>query len=812
MRRPLLVVVCGVLAGLVPQVGLSQPKNASKEPTREQIAFFETNIRPVLVRKCFKCHGTDAKRIESGLSLVTRSSSRKGGDRGAAIVPGDIKQSLLLKAIRHEDKDLSMPPKEKLPKSVIANFEKWVAMGAPDPREGSAKAKKGAIDIASGRKFWSFRAPKKPPVPKVKTENWATSDIDRFLLAAMEKRGLKPVSDASPEALVRRMYFDLIGLPPTPNRVREFVADHASDPRKAAAKVVDRLLATPQFGERWGRHWLDVARYGESSGRSSNIAYPHAWRYRDYVINAFNKDKPYDQFIREQLAGDRLPYKNDKEDAEHLVATGFLAIGPKSHDQRNRRQFVFDLCDEQLDTTFQAFQGLTVACARCHDHKFDPIPQKDYYALLGIFASTDTYYGTVRVIQSNHPSELITLPAAGNPTLAVGKLSTARREQIESQIKSVRDRIENVSSGQTAFIQRIVLQNRITLLQSELAQYDLVGTPKALAMGVKDKSFGSGANFYERGELTEPRGRVKRGFPQVLTTKQPNITYGSGRKELAAFIASKDNPLTARVMVNRIWLHLMGKGLVPTPDNFGASGLPPSHPELLDHLATRFVEQGWSVKKLIREITLTRAYRLSSQFESHNYDADPDNILCWRMPRKRHEAEAVRDTMLWLGEGLNLEPSPGSSVQRRGEGSMSFGFNRRSFGGTPTDNHRTVYQGIVRDDVPEYLSLFDFPDPSLIIGHRPTTTVPAQALYLLNNDFVIRQAEAFAGRLLAGNAKTDDERLRAAYLECFSRQPTESELKSAKAFLDNYGKRHSRRESWSALCQAFFASAEFLHR
>lgn len=811
MRRPFVFVVCGVFAGLVPGAGFAQPGKTAQPPTREQAAFFEKNIRPVLVRKCYSCHGTDAKKIESGLSLATRDGLLKGGDRGPAIVPGDVKNSLLLQALRHEDKDLTMPPKEKLSKRVIANFEKWVSMGAPDPRGISPTARKGKIDIAAGRKFWSFRAPRKPAVPRVNNRAWPKSDIDRFLLAAMEKQGVGPVGDAAPEVLIRRMYFDLIGLPPTSNRVQEFVADFSKNRQQAVEKVIDRLLATRQYGERWGRHWLDVARYGESSGRSSNIAYPHAWRYRDYVIEAFNKDKPYDQFIREQLAGDKLPAKDEKQEAEQLVATGFLAIGPKSHDQRNRRQFVFDLCDEQIDTTFQAFQGLTVACAKCHDHKFDPIPQRDYYALLGIFASTDTYYGTLRIVQSNHPSRLITLPAGADPVLPGNRLSSTQREQIESQIESVREQMSEVT-GDRARIRRLFMLNRITLLQSQLALYDSDGTPKAFAMGVKDKSYPSGARFYERGELSEPRDRVPRGFPQVLTTRQPEIRYGSGRKELAEFIASKENPLTARVMVNRVWLHLMGKGIVSTPDNFGASGLPPSHPELLDHLAIRFVEQGWSVKKLVREIMLSRAYQLSSQFQKRNYEIDPDNVFVWRMPRRRLEAEAVRDTMLWLGEGLNLEPSPGSAVQRGGEGSLSFNFRRLSAGGFEQDNHRTVYQAIVRDDVPESLALFDFPDPSLIIGQRSTTTVPAQALYLLNNEFVIRQAEAWAGRLLAGEASTDDARIRLAYLDGFSRNPTQRELKAANAFLDAYGKSHSRRAAWNALCQAFFATAEFLHR
>jgi hypothetical protein len=683
-------------------------------------------------------------------------------------------------------------------------------MGAPDPRDTAVRVAKYEIDIEKGRHFWSFQPPTRTPAPAVKDAAWPRSDIDRFLLAALEEKGLKPVADADPRTLLRRLTFDLIGLPPTPDEVEEFVKDFAAAPQKALEKAVDRLLAAPQFGERWGRHWLDVARYAESSGRSANFAYPHAWRYRDYVIAAFNQDKPYDQFIREQIAGDLLPAKDDREKAEFLIATGFLAIGPKTHDERSRPQFMMDVADEQIDTTFQAFQALTVACARCHDHKFDPIPQKDYYALAGIFRSTETCYGTLRLLQSNHPSALVTLPRDAGVVIPLDPLKADGRAAIEKQIDDVRDQMGKLT-GQNVFIRRIFLSNRISLLRSQLALYETDGTPKPLTMGVREGR-PADSQLYVRGELSQPGETVRRGFPEVLATQQPVITQGSGRRALADWIASKDNPLTARVMANRVWLHLIGRGLVPTPDNFGASGLPVSHPDLLDHLALSFVDNGWSVKKLIRTIVLSRVYRLSSQFDDKNFETDPDNVLVWRMPKRRLEAEALRDTMLALAGRLDLTPPKGSSVQRGGEGNVSFRFRGGPGGDTVTsDTHRTVYLSVIRDGLPEMLTLFDFPDPSLIIGERATTTVPAQSLYLMNNPFVIRQAEALADRLLALDGD-DAVRLRRAYALCYARPPSEKELQSARQFLDDYGRKKSRRSTWAPLCQALFASAEFSHR
>jgi hypothetical protein len=795
---------------------LAQPRAGKEEAalTPEQTAFFEKSIRPVLVKECYSCHATTAEKIRGGLTLDTRDGSRKGGENGPAVVPGDVKKSLLVKAIRHDDEVKPMPPKKKLADDVVADFEKWVALGAPDPRDVATRVNKYEIDLVKGRQFWAFQPVKKTTPPAVKDAAWPEADIDRFLLAALEEKGLRPVADADPRTLIRRISFDLIGLPPTPEDVESFVSDYRANSRGAWEAVIDKLLASPQFGERWGRHWLDVARFGESSGRAANFAYPHAWRYRDYVIKSFNDDKPYDRFIREQLAGDLLRAKDDREKAEFMVATGFLAIGPKSLDERNPRQFAMDVADEQIDATFQAFQGLTVACARCHDHKFDPIPQKDYYSLAGIFTSTETCYGTIRLINSNHPSALLSLPKEAEATQPLEPLTAERRASIEKQIQDLRDQQAKLTPGQDSIIQRLILFNRTSTLRSQLDTYEADGTPKPLAMGVREGRFGSDMRVLNRGEISQPGETVKRGFPQVLTTEQPRIGRGSGRRELADWIASKDNPLTARVMANRVWLHLIGRGLVPTPDNFGANGQPPSHPELLDYLAASFAENGWSVKKLIRTIVLSRAYQLSTQFAEKNFEADPDNVLHWRMPSRRLEAEALRDTMLALGGRLDLSPPKGSPVARGGEGNAGFRF--RGPGGPgggppPIDEHRSVYLPIVRDGVPEVLTVFDFPDPSLIIGDRPTTTTPAQSLFVMNNPFVIRQAEGMAEKLLAGG-DDDAARLTRAYLLCFARPPAEKELQSAQKFLADYNRRQSRRSTWVALCQALFASAEFSHR
>jgi hypothetical protein len=835
MKRTLLL-GAAVVVVLLPWATPRSTGQETKTLPADQLSFFEKKIRPVLVKECYQCHSAQAEKVKGKLFLDSRDGVRKGGTSGPAVEPGNVKDSLLLQALRWTDESFRMPPSHKLADAVVADFEQWVKMGAPDPRDGNApKVAWKEIDIEKGKQFWAFQRPKKAAPPAVKNAAWPHGPIDQFLLAALEDKGLEPVADADRLTLLRRLHLDLIGLPPTPEEVQAFLADKAE---AALAKVVDRLLDSPHFGERWGRHWLDVARYGETSGKQVNFNYPHAWRYRDWVIAAFNADKPYNQFVKEQLAGDLLPYADNQQHAAQQIATAFLALGPKDHDERKRTQFTMDLVDEQIDVTSQAFLGLTISCARCHDHKFDPIPQQDYYALAGIFKSTQPLYGTIRIIQNNHPSELIALPADSGQTYFGAKLSEAQRENLTKQLTKLKeDRKElfkDPKKASNALNQSIFLGIRIATLESQVNSYDSEGNPKQRAMGVRDAGsgagpakgpgFGAGGGFamgdcplYTRGEIDKPGAKVPRGLPRVLTAKQPEITKGSGRLELAEWLAGPDNPLTARVMVNRVWLHLFGRGLVASPDNFGASGQPPSHPELLDYLAVTFQADGWSVKKLIRRLVLTRAYQLGSRPHARNIETDPDNVYLWRSAKRRLDAEVLRDSILAVSDQLDRAPLVGSAVARSGEG-YSGGIAK--FGADPKFAHRSVYLPIVRNGLPESLSLFDFPDPSLVWGQRATTTVPAQALFFLNNPWVGRQAEAMADRLLAQNLPERDG-LNAAYVLCYGRPATNLELAAAQEFLSNYAKSlgagapptaQQRRATWATFCQALFASAEFQHR
>ncbi|MDP1587156.1 MAG: DUF1549 domain-containing protein, partial [Prosthecobacter sp.] len=390
----------------------------------DQLQFFEKNIRPVLVEHCYKCHSAESEKVKGGLTLDTKQATLLGGESGhPGVTPGSIAQSSLYEAMTWKNEDMQMPPKQKLPDDVIANFKKWIEMGAPDPREqkvANASGGKRVIDMDEGRKHWSFQKPLKHTPPEVKTEGWAKTEIDQFVLAGIEKAGLHPVRDADRPTLIRRIAFDLTGLPPTPDEVKAFVADLSPD---AVKRVIDMYLDSERYGERWARHWLDVARYAESSGKEVNVLYPHAWRYRDYVIESFKKDKPYDQFLKEQIAGDLMKFESKRDQAEKIVATGFLAIGPKGHNNRDRRQFTMDMVDEQIDVLSQSMLGLTLACARCHDHKFDPVTQRDYYALAGIFLSSETLYGTYDQQQNNNASSLIELDREAGQVAALAKIT-----------------------------------------------------------------------------------------------------------------------------------------------------------------------------------------------------------------------------------------------------------------------------------------------------------------------------------------------------------------------------------------------------
>jgi hypothetical protein len=829
------------------------PAQASTAPTADGLAFFEKKIRPVLTDKCYKCHSADSEKIKGGLVLDTRQGIRRGGDTAPAVVPGDLAGSLLVEALHYTNKDLQMPPEKsggKLPDSVIADFEQWIKMGAPDPREATAAvaASKPSWDTEKAKNHWAFKAPQPQTPPAVHDASWPHSDVDRFLLAALEAKDLKPVPDADRAALLRRLYFDLTGLPPTPAQLDAFLADTSP---KAVEKVVDELLASPRFGETWGRHWLDVARFAESSGRDVNATEPHAWRYRDYVIAALNADKPYDQFIREQIAGDLLPAKDDRERAQHLIATGFLAVGSINLTERNPRQFALDMADEQIDTVSQAVLGLTVACARCHDHKFDPIPQRDYYAMAGIFLSTDTRYGTAPLFENGHPGKEIPLPAGAGVPVPPRKLSAEQRATLEGYLAKARAFYDRSFGPGTPPIgndikRRVVALGssaRIGQLQKELDSYDAEGNQKPVAVGVLDlpaekaaaplglpRNYAEGlARFqaravlfsavgdsplFVRGDAAKPADTVPRGFLSVLGATGPaQIPPGeSGRRELADWLVARDNPLTARVFVNRAWHWLFGRGLVESVNNFGTTGTAPTNAALLDYLARRFEDDGWSVKKLVREIVLSRAYQLSSVYDEKGFTADPENTLVWRHSPRRLEAEAIRDGMLAVSGALQLEPPVGSAVALAGDGalggrqipSMRQPFNEELFVDAP-GNFRSVYLPVVRNALPDALSAFDFAEPNTAGGNRDATNVPVQALYLLNSEFVTAQAQHFAERLLALPPQL---RVAQAFQLAFSRPPTATEESAAHALFDGYPT-SDEKAAWTSFCRALFGCAEF---
>jgi len=822
----------GLMMGL-PLVVVAAEKDPHGGLSPDQLDFFEKKIRPVLVEHCYRCHSVAEDTLKGGLALDSKDALLLGGDSGHAVVPGNVRESLLIEAIRYDNEDLQMPPKKQLPESVVADFVKWVEMGAPDPRveNGFETLARKEIDWDKAKEFWAFQKPVKKQPPTNADPSWARTDIDRFIKAGLEAKGLEPVADADKRTLIRRVYFDLIGLPPTPLEVDLFVTDTSPD---AFEKVVDDLLSSKHFGERWGRHWLDVARYGESSGKESNFTFPHAWRYRDYVIDAFNADKPYNEFVTEQLAGDLITSTDQADRNENLIATGFLAIGTKSLNERNIRQFAMDVADEQIDTMSQAMLGLTVACARCHDHKFDPIPTKDYYSLAGIFLSTQTYYGTPQVLGNNRPSDLlpiyddseeVDLSRLRTPSELQAmndRLETLTRERAEIQAQLRRSRFggSNMDPQEASDRRRDLLRlgTQIGTLEAEVSQYDELGIPRQMAMGVKDRSRVSDARILIRGEVDKPSDPVERGFVTILSDgNEPEIPNRySGRKELAHWMTSETNPLTARVFANRVWHHLFGKGIVASVDNFGAMGELPSNPELLDYLAMSFMENGWSIKSLIKQVVMTRTYQLGSEYNFANFEKDPENRLHWRMSQRRLDAESIRDAMLAISGNLEIEAPNASPVAKVGEGNLA----RLRFVDPKTlqPNARSVYLPIIRDMVPESLALFDFAEPSLVTGVREETTVPAQGLYMLNSEFVVQQAAGFTRRLADSGIEDPVKRLELAFEMALCRKPTPEETDSIRKFIEDFnatlreegrGQVAARQLVGVSFCQALLACAEF---
>ncbi len=747
---------------LVPVFGL-QAMSVPSEITAGDLEFFEAKVRPVLEDNCYKCHSRDADKIKGGLLLDSREGLMHGGHTGDAVVPGNPAESLLIIAINHAAEDMKMPSKRrKLADHEIADLTEWVMRGAPDPRTRVADGAYSGV----GKNHWAFQPVSKPEIPQTALADWGQSPVDRFVGARLAKAGLTPNSPADKHTLLRRVTFDLTGLPPTRAEQDAFVADDSPD---AFARVVDRLLASPHYGEHWGRYWLDVARYADTKGdapRRDDPRYTHAWTYRDYVIDAFNSDKPYDEFIVEQLAADRLvavdakgrykqPAQVKPEERELLAAMGFLTLGNQFNGRRN------DVIDDQIDVTTKAFLGLTVSCARCHDHKFDPVPTEDYYSLYGIFANSIT------------PREL---PATSRVIPTPDVLDYAsKRKTLKAQAQGLAEKYADYRRNREDFTakQRRDLQNEDRRVLREIGDLESnhSGAP-ARAHALFDNRRIREFPVLLRGEAGNRGDMVPRRFLEVLSEEErPKYDKkSSGRLELAQAIADPDNPLTARVLVNRVWQQHFGEGFVATPDDLGNMSSLPTHPQLLDFLAAEFVENGWLIKSLHRQILLSATYQQSGDANLEYAEIDPDNHLLWRANLRRLDIEEVHDSMLSMAGMLDTSKIGGKPVHI---GSAEFA------------KRRAVYTWIDRQNPAELFTQFDFPNPDIASGRRYETIVPQQSLFLMNSPLVIETARTLVQTPEFVQAKNNRQRVNELYLQIFQRPPTDREFELCAKYLSS---------------------------
>ncbi|QDU82240.1 Planctomycete cytochrome C [Polystyrenella longa] len=764
------------------------------------IDFFESRIRPVLSKHCYECHAADSEKVLGGLLLDSREAMQMGGDSGPAVIPGDTDESLILGALRHEN--FEMPPTEKLPENVIADFEAWIKMGAPDPRDGKPATVQPSIDLEQGREFWSFQPIIESAVPQLENDDWAESKIDLFILAQLQSADIEPVGDASRASLIRRVSYALTGLPPTAEEVLSFLEDPRPTP-EALAERIDIGLASSHFGERWGRHWLDVVRFAESSGGGRSLMFKEAWRFRDYVIESFNNDKPINHLIREHIAGDLLPADNVEQAADQLIATGFMTLGPTNYEQQDKTLLRMDLIDEQIDTTGRAFMGMTLNCARCHDHKFDPIPTKDYYALAGIFGSTE-------VLTFANVSGFVTrqLPVLPEQQVEIDELKM-RREETRQQLKQAESALKQAKNDPSSQSNLAELNAEVERLKKVDRQVTNQLRPiLAYAMSVNEVAEPRDGHLHIRGSAHNVGPVVERGFLSVIPSSEEYRArindQQSGRLELADWIVDEQNPLTARVYVNRIWQHLLGEGLVRTPDNFGLTGQIPSHPELLDYLASRFMQEGWSTKQLVREIMLSHVYRIATEHDPHPAQVDSENRLLWRAHKKRLDAEAIRDTLLFLSGELDLKPG-GFTIRH---------FTTYDYGYEFDTVRRSVYVPVFRNAMLDLFEAFDVANPNLVVGRRSSSTLPTQSLYLMNSPFMREQAELTAKRLLSQELPNDETRLEDIYLQALGRMPTENERQLALEYLRQFQGTEENIdddvEGWTSLCHSLFCSLDFL--
>ncbi len=779
----------------------------------EKVAFFESRIRPVLVEHCYACHSDAAKEIKGGLVLDSRQGLLIGGDSGAALVPGKAEDSLLLDALRHDG--LEMPPDRKLPDNVIADFSAWIRDGATDPRDGEVSAAKRTIDIDQGREFWCFQPIRRPPVPVV-ADAWATIDIDRFIASqqteAENGKVIDRVAEATPDILIRRLSFVLNGLPPTLKEQDDFMRLWADDSDTAIFTTVDRLLDSPRFGERWGRHWLDVARFSESTGGGRSLMLPDAWRFRDYVIQAFNADKPFDQLVREHIAGDLLPSNSDEQYDNQLIGAGYLMLGAINYEEQDKEQLRMDVVDEQIDSMGRTFLGMTLGCCRCHDHKFDPIPTTDYYALAGIFRSTKS-------LLPGNVSEFVTAPLKVGYNKQAVDAWTVRDKELVAEIVDVtklltKAKEQSIAASTSSDVSDSMsdVADRLKTLAADHAAHKKIKPSVPTAMCVREEEQTADWHVHVRGEIRNPGSVVPRGFLTVATPMRRSSrvtvaavgTSSSGRRELADWIASPENPLTARVYVNRVWLHVMGKGIVRTPDNFGETGERPTHPELLDYLADTFItEDNWSTKKLIRRLCLTSAFRMASDVSNQARQRDPENLQLVRAFRRRLEAESIRDSLLQISGALDLSIQSGRTFEKLSTYDTEFRH----------DEHpvfcRSVYVPSFRNTMLDLFEVFDVANPNIVSGQRTDSLRPAQSLFLLNSPFVMDQTQQAAATFLMSTAYQHHDLSQSvvnAWRICLGRHPSDAELASA---LQSISGQPDSEHAWSGLFHGLFASVDF---
>ena len=757
------------------------------------IELFERTIRPALVEHCYQCHSSDSKRIKGGLKLDSREGMIVGGDSGPAINLETPATSLLLSALNQDE--IEMPPSGQLNQSIIQSFTLWLEEGAPTPSSFNSASEKPAIDERDNRKLWSLSPIQRPKLPNIENRSWARNAIDHFILHRLESQGLQPSASASNHTLIRRLSYDITGLPP----IRDFETQETQErfPLRYEA-LADQLLASPQFGEFWGRKWLDLARYADTNGFDENYNYLHAWRYRDYVVSSLNQDKAYDQFLLEQIAGDLLPPSSLlSERRAQVTATGFLTLGPKMLAEQDKDKLLIDIVDEQIDVVSKTAMGLTIACARCHDHKFDPISTKDYYALAGIFRSTQTMANTDHV---SFWTESI-LPDPNNESIKAEHQRSLEDLEAEIEILSASADSDEKSKN-------------LKQARNELKRLTKQGPLYPKAMAVIDGEAKNLPVHIRGSHLNLGKTSVARGFPKQVSAQMSSFEIpkiNSGRLELGKWLTAKDHPLTARVIVNRIWQGYFGKGLVATPSNFGLRGEKPSHPRLLDWLACELMENEWSLKHIHRLIVMSASYRQSSQHRDSAAKIDQENRFYWRQAQERLSAESIRDAILLVCDRLDFKIGGIGEKANRNETYY------RGKGEEFRSTRRALYLPVIRGRGYEMFNTFDYSDSGSHLSQRTTTIVPHQALYMLNAPMVNDSAEALAKTIQNysnhSNASRIEE-IEQIYERLFFRKPSTKESQQALNYLetlDTLTEDQPERSALGILIQSLIAANEFIY-